>query len=216
MDEKKVSLGKEGSDSDVKTEDMQAGAGGQQGYGQDDMQQGDNSQQGYNTQQGYGEQQGYNGQQGYNTQQGYHGQQGYGQQDYNAQQGYGDQSGYYNQQNEYGQSHYGQDNQGSIYYGQQNQSYGFGVASLVCGILALISCCIWCTCVPLGVLSIVFGVLQLQKGTAKGMAIAGIICSVVGILLLIVLTIYGNFLQSSGVYDEIMREFMYEFNNNMR
>ena len=45
------------------------------------------------------------------------------------------------------------------------------------------------------------------------MAIAGIICSVVGILLLIVLTIYGNFLQSSGVYDEIMREFMYEFNN---
>ncbi len=66
---------------------------------------------------------------------------------------------------------------------------------------------------PLGVLSIVFGVLQLQKGTAKGMAIAGIICSVVGILLLIVLTIYGNFLQSSGVYDEIMREFMYEFNN---
>lgn len=96
---------------------------------------------------------------------------------------------------------------------QQNYNqpgYGFGIASMVCGILALITCCLWCTCVPLAVVSIVLGVLQIQKGTGKGMAIAGIVCSSVGLILFIALTVYGNYLQSSGLYNEIMREFQME------
>ncbi len=96
---------------------------------------------------------------------------------------------------------------------QQNYNqpgYGFGIASMVCGILALITCCLWCTCVPLAVVSIVLGVLQIQKGTGKGMAIAGIVCSSVGLILFIALTVYGNYLQSSGLYNEIMRELQME------
>ena len=85
---------------------------------------------------------------------------------------------------------------------------GFGIASMVCGILALITCCIWCTCIPLAVVSIVLGILQIQKGTAKGMAIAGIVCSSIGLILFIALTLWGSYLESTGFYQEFMQEYM--------
>ncbi len=85
---------------------------------------------------------------------------------------------------------------------------GLGIASMVCGILALISCCLWCTCVPLAIVSIVLGILQIQKGAGKGMAIAGIVCSSIALVLLIALTIWGNYLYNSGLYYEIIREYM--------
>lgn len=162
--------------------------GNQQGYG---GQPGD--QQGYNGQQDYSNQQGYGGQQDYNSQQGYHGQQNYsGQQDYNSQQGYNGQQGY--------QPYNGPD--------YRPPSMGLGIASMVCGILALISCCLWCTCVPLAIVSIVLGILQIQKGAGKGMAIAGIVCSSIALVLLIALTVWGNYLYNSGLYYEIIREYM--------
>ena len=85
---------------------------------------------------------------------------------------------------------------------------GFGIASMVCGILALITCCMWCTCIPLAVVSIVLGILQIQKGTAKGMAIAGIVCSSIGLILFIALAVWGNYLESTGFYQEFMQEYM--------
>ncbi len=144
------------------------------------------SQQEQNAQQNYN-QQGYNAQQNYN-QQGYNAQQNYNQQGYNAQQNYNQQR--YNAQQNY----------------NQQQSSGFGIASMICGIIALITCCLWCTCIPLAVVSIVFGILQIQKGTAKGMAIAGIVCSSIALVLFIILTVWGNYLESTGTYNEILRQ----------
>ncbi len=123
------------------------------------------------------------------------------------QQGGGPQPDHNWQQGNYNQPNFSQ----PPYQQNYNQpGYGFGIASMVCGILALITCCLWCTCVPLAVVSIVLGVLQIQKGTGKGMAIAGIVCSSVGLILFIALTVYGNYLQSSGIYNEIMRELQME------
>jgi hypothetical protein len=119
------------------------------------------------------------------------------------QQGNYNQPDYSQQQGNYSQPNY---NQQPYQQNYTQPSSGFGIASMVCGILALITCCLWCTCIPLAVVSIVLGILQIQKGTAKGMAIAGIVCSSIGLILFIALTIYGNYLQSSGMYDEIMRE----------
>ncbi len=76
--------------------------------------------------------------------------------------------------------------------------------------LKMITCCLWCTCIPLAVVSIVLGILQIQKGNAKGMAIAGIVCSSIALILFIILTIWGNYLQSSGLYEEIMREYVHQ------
>ncbi len=123
--------------------------------------------------------------------------------EYNQQQNYGSQPGYGPQQNYNPQQNYQNNN-----YTQP--SSGFGIASMVCGIIALITCCLWCTCIPLAVVSIVLGILQIQKGNAKGMAIAGIVCSSIALVLFIILTIWGNYLQSSGLYEEIMREYMHQ------
>lgn len=74
-------------------------------------------------------------------------------------------------------------------YGQQAPqapSKGFGIASLVLGIISLI---LFCSCVNiiLAAVAIVFGILQLaQKDAPKGMAIAGIVTSCFSIILFII------------------------------
>ena len=182
-------------------QDSQTGYGQSQGY---HSQQNYGQSQGYHSQQNYGQSPGYDSQQNYN-------QQGYGQRDYNQQQGYGQQN--YSQQQGYSQQNYNQQNyQNYPYQGPDYTppSSGFGIASMVCGIIALITCCVWCTCAPLAVISIVFGILQIRKVNAKGMAIAGIVCSSIGLILLITLTVWGNYIQSSGLYNEFIQEYMYQ------
>ena len=166
--------------------------------------------------QDYGRQAGYNGAPDYNTASGYN-----GSPDYNATSGYNSASDYntasgYNTAPDYNPSSgYNPPPGGSAngYYGQP-PSQGFGIASMVCGILALVTCCIWCLSVPLGIVSIVLGILQIQKKTAKGMAIAGIVCSVIGILLTALISIYAGFIQrqymDSPMYNEILQEIMDE------
>lgn len=166
--------------------------------------------------QDYGRQAGYNGAPDYNTASGYN-----GSPDYNATSGYNSASDFnttsgYNTAPDYNTSSgYNPPPGGSAngYYGQP-PSQGFGIASMVCGILALVTCCIWCLSVPLGIVSIVLGILQIQKKTAKGMAIAGIVCSVIGILLTALIYIYAGFIQSqymdSPMYNEILQEIMDE------
>ena len=166
--------------------------------------------------QDYGRQAGYNGAPDYNTSSGYN-----GSPDYNATSGYNSASDFnttsgYNTAPDYNTSSgYNPPPGGSAngYYGQP-PSQGFGIASMVCGILALVTCCIWCLSVPLGIVSIVLGILQIQKKTAKGMAIAGIVCSVIGILLTALISIYAGFIQrqymDSPMYNEILQEIMDE------
>ncbi len=166
--------------------------------------------------QDYGRQAGYNGSPDYNATSGYN-----GSPDYNATSGYNSASDFnttsgYNTAPDYNTSSgYNPPPGGSAngYYGQP-PSQGFGIASMVCGILALVTCCIWCLSVPLGIVSIVLGILQIQKKTAKGMAIAGIVCSAIGILLTALISIYAGFIQrqymDSPMYNEILQEIMDE------
>lgn len=183
--------------------------GGSGSYGEP-MQPGYNQQQSnYNQQQNYQQQSGYNQQprnqqqSGYNQQQGYQQQSGYNQQQ-NYQQPYGEQN-QYTQNSGYAEPVFQQESHSTV----SAESGGFGIASMICGIIALLTCCLWCLCIPLAVVSIVLGILQLQKGTAKGMAIAGIVCSGIALVLLIILTVWGSYLRTSGAYYDIMRELQY-------
>lgn len=65
---------------------------------------------------------------------------------------------------------------------QPEAGVGFGVASLVLGILALVTFCTGCLNIPLAVLSIIFGIIQLVRRTGKGLAIGGLITSVLSII----------------------------------
>jgi len=87
----------------------------------------------------------------------------------------------------------------------QDQSNAFGIASMVCGILSIVTCCFWYIGVILAIVSIVLGILQIRKNQKKGMAIAGIVCSIVTIVLVIITLVLNNVLYSSGFYQEYLR-----------
>lgn len=103
---------------------------------------------------------------------------------------YDQQSGYYqqganNQQGVYTQNTY--DNYYASADAQQPEGgSGFGIASLVLGILALITFCTICMNIPLAILAIIFAIIQLVKGNGKGLAIGGLITSGLSIVACIV------------------------------
>lgn len=109
---------------------------------------------------------------------------------YNA---YGNQSG----SNPYGDNAYGNQynqyqNNGNPYVNNgptvgptgKKIGTGFGIASMVLGILAL---CTFCACIniPLAILAVIFGIIQLVAYEKKGFAIAGIITAVLSIILFV-------------------------------
>ena len=79
------------------------------------------------------------------------------------------------------------------YYGQtqaKGTGTGFGIASLVLGILSVFTfaCCINYI---LAVLAIIFGIVQIVKKEKKGLAIGGIITAVISIVLGIAVSLYA-------------------------
>ena len=70
-------------------------------------------------------------------------------------------------------------------YYQQDPSRGFGIASMVLGIISLLCFCSFVNVLP-AILSIVFGIISLSKRKNNGFAIAGIICAAVSIVLLVI------------------------------
>ena len=90
---------------------------------------------------------------------------------------------------------------------QQSASYGFALASLLCGILSILCGCgtagISAISIPLitvlvagipAIMSIIFGIVAKKKDQLKGMRIAGIICGCIGLLIAIGMLIYFLFL----------------------
>ncbi len=83
----------------------------------------------------------------------------------------------------------------------ERPSSAFAIISLVCGIVALVcGCCGFCCCggwlgVFLSVAAIVLGILSLNREEGdKGMAIAGIICGSVALIIAIAMILIGSFL----------------------
>lgn len=78
---------------------------------------------------------------------------------------------------------------------------GLAIASLICGILSILSFCVWFVSIPLAIAAIVTGVLGNKKaklgqarqgGLAKGGLITGIIGLVLAVVLLVVFLALGS------------------------
>jgi uncharacterized membrane protein YphA (DoxX/SURF4 family) len=71
----------------------------------------------------------------------------------------------------------------------QTPSQGLAIAAMVCGILSLVGCCVWPISGPLAIAAIVLGIITHSKAKAnpgavggKGMAKAGMITGVLGLI----------------------------------
>lgn len=108
-------------------------------------------------------------------------QQGYPQQNYNP---------YYNQPS-YGQPPYGQAPYGQNPYEQpQKKRNNLALASMIVSIFALLSCCLPFIQFPLAVVAIVLVILSKKGQPLHGFAIAGLVLSIISILISIVAVFY--------------------------
>ena len=95
----------------------------------------------------------------------------------------------------------------------EKESKVFGIISLVCGILGLLcSCCGWFG-ILLTVAAVVLGIISLKKENAKGMAIAGIVCGGIGLLIAIIVIVMVGAL--SSVDPDSIKEYVEQFENTL-
>lgn len=82
---------------------------------------------------------------------------------------------------------------------QKNDNTGFGIASLVLGVVSVL---LFCTCINLitGILAIIFGILQIVMSRQKGLAVGGIITAGISILFTVVL--YLSLIISGAAFDD--------------
>lgn len=157
----------------------------------------------------YGQSSSNNQNNAYNQGYGY-GENNFSNQNYDSSNGAYNQNYGYNQNNAYGAGYvpvniYGQEP-------EKTESQGFGIASLVLGILAIVFSCT-CINIILAILSVIFAIVQIVNSSKKGMAIAGIITSAVSIVFTAIIW-FAIFTESADVledYDSYYNEFYDEF-----
>lgn len=77
-----------------------------------------------------------------------------------------------------------------------NQSVGLAVASMVLGILSIILFCLWFVSIPLGIVAVILGFIakgKADRGEAggKGLALTGMICGAIGLLIAIGILLFA-------------------------
>lgn len=97
---------------------------------------------------------------------------------------------------------------GSFYHSSsQPGGNGFGIASMVLGILALVFFC-GCINIPLAIISIIFAIIHINRKTGRiGFAIAGIVTSVISVILTVIMIaafLFYGFGTTSLMYSETM------------
>lgn len=94
---------------------------------------------------------------------------------------------------------------GNDYGSGKGQGTGLGIASMVCGILSIVLlCCVPYAPIILGIVAIVLGIVQIVKNEKKGMAIAGIVCGAVGLVVYVLLVGVVAYMISTEGYEEFL------------
>lgn len=69
------------------------------------------------------------------------------------------------------------------------ENKGMAIASMILGIVSIVCCWSWYICLPCGVIGLVLGIMFNKKNGSIGMSKAGVICSIVGMVLCVLLLI---------------------------
>lgn len=76
---------------------------------------------------------------------------------------------------------------------QMKSSSGLAIASMVLGIVALVlSCCVYFVSIPCAVVGVILAAVSLKgKKGGKGMAVAGLVCSIISLIPSLIVIIGG-------------------------
>ena len=94
---------------------------------------------------------------------------------------------------------------------QSNDGHGLAVASLVVGIISILSCCCIYLAVILGVVGIVLAIISKSKsstGKMETMATIGMILSIIGLVLTIGYFVFGLVVMQTPKYQEMYNEIL--------
>ncbi len=85
---------------------------------------------------------------------------------------------------------------------------GFAIASMVCGIVSIVTCCCEYIAIPLSIVAIVLGIISIKKQeSGKGMAIAGIACGGAALAFIIVsLILYATGAVDTTQWEEMLKK----------
>ncbi|MDE6759638.1 MAG: DUF4190 domain-containing protein [Lachnospiraceae bacterium] len=86
--------------------------------------------------------------------------------------------------------------------GEKKESKALEICSLVFGILSIVCCCCYGI---FGIVGLVLSIVALATGKKSGLSIAGLICSIVGIVFTIILLWIGF---NSPEYQQMMQSYM--------
>lgn len=89
---------------------------------------------------------------------------------------------------------------------EKKQGKTLEICALVFGILSIVTCC--CCFGFWGVIGLILAIVALAKGRKSGLTIAGLICSIVGVLGSLLIIVYLVFSPSGKIFrDEFNRNF---------
>lgn len=94
---------------------------------------------------------------------------------------------------------------------QKDAGHGLAIASLVLGILSIISCCCWWLSVLLGVVGIVLAIISKSKsstGKMETLALVGLILSIIGAVLAIVYIVWAVAYMQTSDYQDALDQIM--------
>lgn len=82
-----------------------------------------------------------------------------------------------------------------------------GIASLVIGILSVVSFCCWYFSIVLGIAAIALGIVSIiQKEDTKGFAIGGIVLGAMGVILSIAICITIFYMAQTGMLQDLLQD----------
>ena len=100
---------------------------------------------------------------------------------------------------------------------EPNPGHGLAIASLVLGIISIVSCCCVYLSVVAGVVGVVLAILSKNKSKDnkfEGLAMAGLVCSIIGVVISVGYIVYVIVLMQSPDFMEYYQQLM-EQNANL-
>lgn len=173
--------------------------------------------QSYDTQQSFNNQPPYNNSQPFNNQNNYQNNY-YGENPYNNQQDFNNQQNFNNQYNnqyndqytngQYNNNQFNNNQYNNGYYEDRKPSNGFAIASLILGILSILFSCCYGFGIFLSIPGIILAIVSKKSsgGKLSGMAIGGLVCSILGTLIAVFMIAAIVKLFSSEDFMAIVRE----------